>query len=381
MTTQAGGPLDTKECWAAVRTRNGEWDGRFVYGVTTTGVYCRPSCPSRRPLRCNVHFYRTAEEAEACGLRACLRCRPNETAPQSVRSAQIAEICAYIDSNLEEPMPLVDLSARAGLSPSHFQRLFRAALGVTPKQYIDARRSGSFKMKLRSGADVTAAIYEAGYSSSSRAYERGDTRLGMTPGEYRKGGLHVPITYVSALTPLGLMMVGATDRGLCFLQFGDSHADLLRELAKEYPRAELTAMREPHPREFQEWMDALQEHLKGKQMRLELPLDLRATAFQMEVWSYLQGIPYGSVQSYGEVAAGIGRPTAARAVARACASNRVAIVIPCHRVIRGSGELGGYRWGLARKRVLIDGERVAAKAGAVLHIGGIKADRSAEEAC
>jgi len=318
--------LNQDKCWDAVQKRDASQDGKFFFGVLTTGVYCRPSCPSRPPLRKNVRFFESSADAEREGLRPCLRCRP--------------------------------LAAkRAGLSLYHFQRSFKAIAGVTPGQYLEASRLKNLKRGLRKSKDVTEAVYEAGYGSSSRVYERADTRLGMTPNQYRQGGRNISITYATFNSPLGVIMVGATDRGLCFLQFGDTADQLLSALQKEYPSARIEAMREPCPPEFQKWMDALTEHLKGGQPHLDLPLDIRATAFQMRVWNYLQSIPYGEVQSYGEVASGIGLPNATRAVARACATNTVALVIPCHRVIRGTGQLGGYRWGLDRKRTLIDRER------------------------
>jgi AraC family transcriptional regulator of adaptative response/methylated-DNA-[protein]-cysteine methyltransferase len=270
------------------------------------------------------------------------------------------ELCRYIDSHSDSRVDLAELSARAGLSRFHLQRTFKAVVGVTPKQYADARRVANLKSGLKRAKDVTEAVYEAGFGSSSRVYERADTRLGMTPNQYRRGGEGVAITYASAETALGLMMIGATDRGICFLQFGESQGELLAALRKEYPKAQVEPMGDPRP-EFRQWMAALQKHLAGHAGRAahEIPLDIRATAFQMRVWNYLQTIPAGQVQSYGEVATGIGQPSAVRAVARACATNTVAIVIPCHRVIRGTGELGGYRWGLARKRALIDLERAA----------------------
>jgi AraC family transcriptional regulator of adaptative response/methylated-DNA-[protein]-cysteine methyltransferase len=245
------------------------------------------------------------------------------------------------------------------MSPFHFQRQFKAALGLTPRQFVESCRLQTLKGELRTQSSVTDAIYAAGFGSGSRVYERVDTRLGMTPMQYREGGKHVSISYVTVASALGRMMVGATDRGLCFVQFADSDAQLLELLHREYPSAQISTMAQPYPAQFLDWMNALEEHLRGQHPRLDLPLDLRATAFQMTVWRYLQSIPFGSVQSYSEVAAGIGRPSASRAVARACAANRVALVIPCHRVIRGTGELGGYRWGLERKRVLIDNERAA----------------------
>jgi AraC family transcriptional regulator of adaptative response/methylated-DNA-[protein]-cysteine methyltransferase len=270
---------------------------------------------------------------------------------------RIREICRYVETHSGDNLPLNDLARRAGLSPFHFQRSFKAVIGLTPRQYVEACRLKKLKSSLRKSNDVTEAVYDAGYGSSSRVYERADTRLWMTPNQYRQGGRSVTITHVTVESIVGLMMIGATDRGLCFVQFGESQEDLLRALAKEYPSARIEEMQAPYHPEFQKWIDALTAHLAGKQPRIELPLDIRATAFQMRVWNYLQSIPYGEVQSYGEVAAGIGQPAATRAVARACASNTVALAIPCHRVIRGTGELGGYRWGLPRKRALIDRER------------------------
>jgi len=351
--------LNSDRCWEAVQKRDASRDGQFFFGVLTTGVYCRPSCPSRPPLRKNVRFYESPADAEREGLRPCLRCRPLAALGADPNAERIRELCRYIEAHSDDPIKATDLAKRAGLSLYHFQRSFKAIVGLTPGQYLEASRLKRLKTSLRSSKDVTEAVYEAGYGSSSRVYERADTRLGMTPNQYRQGGRNVAITYVTVDSPVGLMMAAATDRGLCFVQFGDSPDDLLSSLRKEYPSATMEPMSKPHPPEFQKWMDALAQHLAGVQPHLDLPLDICATAFQMRVWNYLQSIPYGDVQSYAEVASGIGRPQAARAVARACASNTVAVVIPCHRVIRGTGELGGYRWGLARKRALIDRERAA----------------------
>jgi len=344
--------IDFEECWLAVTRRENR---PFVYGVLTTGVYCRPSCGSRMPLRKNVRFYETAADAERDGLRACRRCLPDG-------KDRVAEMCRYIEAHADRPPDLADLAARAGLSRFHVQRAFRAAMGVTPKEYAEAFRVRLLKRTLRVSGGVTEAVYEAGFGSSSRVYERADTRLGMTPAQHRKGGQGITITYASALSPVGLLIIGATDRGLCFVQFGESEEALSAALRREYPAAQIAPMGSPRPAQFDQWMAALMRHLEGAQPRLDLPLDVRATAFQMKVWKYLQTIPPGEVQSYGEVAAAIGAPRAVRAVARACASNTVAVAIPCHRVIRGTGELGGYRWGLERKRALIDRER-ARRAG------------------
>jgi AraC family transcriptional regulator of adaptative response/methylated-DNA-[protein]-cysteine methyltransferase len=348
----APGPAQDDLFWEADQRRDRAFDGHFFFGVLTTGVYCLPSCACRLPLRKNVRFFLDRDAAERAGLRPCLRCHPVD--PIATR---IQNICDRIRVCPGDPWPLADLAAQAGLSRFHFQRVFTAAVGLTPRQFVEASRLNSLKGNLRSRPSVTDAIYESGFGSSSRVYERIDTRLGMTPSQYREGGKQVVISYVAVPSALGRMMIGATDRGLCFIQFADRDEDLLDLLRAEYPAARIEPMREPYPQPFERWMTALRDHLSGQQPRLDLPLDLRATAFQMKVWRYLQSIPYGAVQSYAEVASGLGQPSAARAVAQACASNRVALVIPCHRVIRGTGELGGYRWGLDRKRVLIDQER------------------------
>ena len=334
--------LDQEKCWEAVTKRDRDQYGEFFFGVLTTGVYCRPWCAARQPLRKNVRFYETPRDAERNGLRACLRCRPLAAIGSDPNTERIQRLCRYIEENSEVSLKLEHLAAKAGLSVFHLQRSFKAIVGVSPKQYMEAIRLKKLKTSLK---------------SSSRVYERADTRLGMTPRQYRQGVRDVAITHVTVESPIGLMMIGATDRGLCFLQFGTNQNELLKGLKREYPAAKLEEMDKPYSAEFNSWVTALTQYIAGRQPHLDLPLDIRATAFQMRVWNYLQSIPYGSVQSYGEVAAGIGAPKSARAVARACASNTVALVIPCHRVVRGSGELGGYRWGLARKRTFIDQER------------------------
>jgi AraC family transcriptional regulator of adaptative response/methylated-DNA-[protein]-cysteine methyltransferase len=266
----------------------------------------------------------------------------------------IPQVAAYIEEHLEEDISLARLGKEAGLSPFHLQRTFKAAVGVTPKQYAEACRLRSLRKNLRAGEDILQSVFASGFGSPSRVYERVDTRLGMTPAEYKNGGVAVEITFVTVATSLGPLMIGATDRGLCFVQFGDNSPQLQDALRAEYPAADLKPMATPWPEPFHAWIAALEQHLSGNQRALDLPLDIRATAFQMKVWRYLQSIPQGEVRSYSEVAAAIGQPTATRAVATACANNRVALVIPCHRVIRASGELGGYRWGLNRKQKLLE---------------------------
>ena len=346
--------LDEEKCWRAVVERDRSQDGVFLYGVLTTKVFCRPGCAARKPLRTSVRFFETAAAAEAAGLRACLRCQPLNSTQDKFQAVR-----QYIRKNLQnnERLKLEALSRHFQLSPFHFQRTFKAAVGVTPRKYIQELRMQTLKEDLREGATVTQAVYGAGFSSGSRVYERAGTQLGMTPKQYRSGGLGVEITYAVAETPLGLMMLGATDRGLCFLEFGASLPELFESLASEYPAARRVPLAEPYPGDFNEWMNALAGYLEGERALGKLPLALHGTAFQLKVWNYLQTIPAGSVQSYTEVARGIGAPRAARAVARACAANCLAIVVPCHRVIRGDGGLGGYRWGLDRKRALLDTER------------------------
>ena len=343
--------------WEAVTRRDAASDGKFLYGVMTSRVYCRPSCPSRLPLRKNVRFYDDATSAERDGLRACRRCRPLDTTMKDRMVERIRSVCRYIDGHAGERLTLATLSAKAHLSAFHFQRTFKDVIGITPKQYVEAARVRALKTNLRQGRSATDAAYDSGFGSGSRVYERVDTRLGMTPKQYREGGKGTAISYAVSETPLGLMMIGATDRGLCFLQFDASRSKLLERLTLEYPSAQVTEMNSKRNAHFEAWMKALGEYLAGNGEQLDLPLDVRGTAFQMKVWNYLQRIPYGHVQSYAEVAQAIGAPKAVRAVANACASNHVALVIPCHRVIRGDGTLGGYRWGLDRKRTLIDTER------------------------
>jgi len=354
--------IDETRCWQAVQKRDAAFDGKFVYGVLTTKVFCRPGCASRIPLRKNVRFYATAAEAEADGLRACMRCKPLGSPGEAMRE-QFGRLCAYIRRNLDdhEALKLDALSKRAAMSPFHFQRKFKAVVGVTPRQYVEAVRMQTLKENLHEGESVTDAIYGAGFAAGSRVYDGACSRLGMTPMQYRSGGMNVEISYATADTPLGLVMIGATDRGLCFLEFGDSHQELLESLEQEYPAASRVPMAKPYSTEFTSWMQALAHFLEGERGLAQIPLVRNGTAFQLKVWRYLQTIPPGSVQSYAEVAEGIGQPKAARAVARACAANHIAVLIPCHRVIRGDGSLGGYRWGLERKRALLDAERGAAK--------------------
>ncbi|MBL8265734.1 bifunctional DNA-binding transcriptional regulator/O6-methylguanine-DNA methyltransferase Ada [Steroidobacter sp.] len=352
--------LNDEQRWDAVQRRDASRDGEFFYGVMTTGVYCRPSCKSRLALRKNVRFFGTPEDAERAGLRPCKRCRPTSGAT-NVLNQVVHELARQIDAEPERKFSLEQLAKRAGYSPFHLQRSFKAIIGSSPKEYQTAARVRTLKKELRNEAPVADAIYQAGFGSGSRVYEKADGQLGMTPSEYRSGGKGLTLSYASGQTPLGLMMIGATDRGICFLQFGDSERALLAELKQQFASAAVQAMPDSSRGEFESWIAALNRHLRGLEPRLDLPMDVRGTAFQLIVWRYLQQVPYGEVRSYSEVAEAIGKPSAARAVARACATNSVALLIPCHRVVRGTGELGGYRWGMQRKRVLLDTERAASK--------------------
>ena len=346
--------------WTAVLERDTRQDGRFVYAVATTGVFCRPSCPSRRPRRENVAFFSAPEEAERAGYRACRRCAPESSVAPAERT--VREACAYLEAHLDEPVTLETLGREIGVSPFHLQRMFKRVTGVSPKAYVNARRVERLKARLQQGDGVADATYEAGYGSGSRVYEQADAQLGMTPATYKRGGSGVTIRYGTTESPLGRLLVAVSERGVCAVTLGDSDGDLEAALRREYPQARIERTKEKDER-LEEWLGAVVRHLEGAQPSLALPLDVQATAFQRRVWQALQEIPYGATRSYGEIAAAIGQPQASRAVARACASNRVALIVPCHRVVRGdfeiSGEAGGYRWGAERKRRLLDREREA----------------------
>lgn len=350
--------LNEAKCWDAILQRSASEDGRFYFGVLTTGVYCRPSCPARQPLRKNVRFYESAGLAERDGLRPCLRCHPLSDSADEETIETIRRVCAHIRAHCEsgETLDLEALGEAAGWSPFHLHRTFKAVLGVTPKQFVDACRVTALKTKLRQGRSVTAAVYDAGFGSSSRVYERVDTKLGMTPGEYRQGGKNVFISYAFVKTPLGLLLVAATSRGLCSVEFGESPESLLEGLRREYREANIAESRAAEG-ELAAWTKALTQFLQGETAPLQLPIDVRATAFQLKVWRYLQTIPAGEVRTYGEVAKAIGEPGASRAVGTACGANKVALAIPCHRVIRGDHGMGGYRWGVERKAALLETEK------------------------
>jgi AraC family transcriptional regulator of adaptative response/methylated-DNA-[protein]-cysteine methyltransferase len=351
-------PVDPETAWRAVATRDARFDGRLVYAVSTTGIFCRPSCSSRRPLRHHVRLFATPGEARAAGFRPCRRCTPErDLAPTA---AVVERVRTHIDAHLDERLTLERLAAVAGLSPAHLQRSFKARLGLSPRDYVRARRAERFKSEVRKGRSVTEALYDAGYSSGSRLYENAYAQLGMTPGAYRRGGQGVEIRYsIAPSSAYGRLLVGSTAKGVCAVQLGDSESGLEASLRAQYPRASLRRDDEA----LAATLAAILAHLDGGVQRLDLPIDVAATAFEWRVWKALQQIPYGETRSYGEVAAGLGQPRAARAVARACASNRVALLVPCHRVVRGDGSAGGYRWGAARKRRLLEEEKARAGGG------------------
>jgi AraC family transcriptional regulator of adaptative response/methylated-DNA-[protein]-cysteine methyltransferase len=334
--------------WDALAGRDRAMDGVFFYAVRTTGVYCRPSCPSRRPKPENVVFFRNRTAAERAGFRPCKRCKPERESQTNVKSELVEKVCRYIDAHPDQAATLDVLSGAMGLSPFHLHRTFKALTGITPRAYADSRRLNSLKAGLREGHSVTRSLYDAGYGSSSRLYERASAQLGMTPSRYRKQGSGVTIRYAIAETPIGRLLLAATSRGICSIQFGNSDTALEGTLRKEYPQAEIVRA----DKQLNGWVRTIRERIRGDGTG-SLPLDIRATAFQRLVWEELRAIPSGSTRSYGDIAKRIGQPRASRAVARACATNPVAVAIPCHRVVREDGALGGYRWGVQRKLKLL----------------------------
>ncbi|HSZ60174.1 MAG TPA: bifunctional DNA-binding transcriptional regulator/O6-methylguanine-DNA methyltransferase Ada [Terriglobales bacterium] len=373
---QIDAQIDSRR-WQAVLDRDPSLDGVFVFAVSSTGVFCRPSCPAKRPHRKNVRFFGDPLQAEQSGYRACLRCRP-KAVDGNPRSQLIRAICRYIerhiaDQQLEDRLTLRHLAREFRRSSFHLQRTFKSVLGVSPKAYIDAVRLRSVKQNLQAGHDVTTALYAAGYGSSSRLYERTAAQLGMTPEKYRRGAVAAVVRYTIADSPLGRMLIAATDKGICSIQFAERSPDnsagndndrndadtkrsdeqLQQGLMREFP----FATRRRDDGALQPWKNTLARVIRGQEPNSSLPLDIRATAFQRRVWEALQEIPRGETRSYSAVAEKIGMPKATRAIARACATNPVAVVIPCHRVVRQDGNRGGYRWGIDRKDQLLALER------------------------
>ncbi|MGN6109419.1 MAG: bifunctional DNA-binding transcriptional regulator/O6-methylguanine-DNA methyltransferase Ada [Kofleriaceae bacterium] len=346
--------LDDEARWAAVAARDPSADDQFYYSVKTTGVYCRPSCPARLARRSNVAFHATCVDAERAGFRACRRCRPDEPPRAARQAAIVAEACRAIDA-AEEPLDLDTLAATVGVSRFHFHRMFKAVTGVTPKAYAAARRAEQVRSELARSATVTEAIYGAGFHSSGRFYEASGKLLGMTPTRFRAGGAGVAIRFALGQCSLGSILVAASDIGVCMILLGDDPEALAQDLQDRFPSAELVGG-DP---EFERWVATVVGCVEAPHLGLDLPLDIRGTAFQQRVWRALSEIPAGATASYAEIANKIGAPSAVRAVAQACAANALAVAIPCHRVIRRDGDLSGYRWGVERKRALIAREVTA----------------------
>jgi AraC family transcriptional regulator of adaptative response/methylated-DNA-[protein]-cysteine methyltransferase len=351
-----------------VQQRDRRADGTFVYAVSTTRIYCRPTCPSRRPRRENVAFYATPGDAERAGYRPCRRCRPDTAGVRDDGAHHAERARAFIDHRLaaapSEPVTLTAIAGAVGLSPYHLQRTFKRAIGITPAEYVRAQRGERLRSALRSGDTVSAAVYGAGYGSASRVYDDDAPGLGMTPGAYRRGGSGVRMRYVILDSPLGRLLVAATARGVCAVTLGDADEPLERALADEYPNAQRERVAPEAVSHagtaaddaLAAWAAAIRTHL-GQGGELRVPIDVGGTAFQRRVWAALQAIPYGETRSYGELATAVSAPTAVRAAASACARNPVALVVPCHRVLRSGGALGGYRWGVERKQRLLEAER------------------------
>ncbi len=337
--------------WAAVLARDPAADGKFFYSVATTGVYCRPSCAARTPRPENVAFHATAAEAEQAGFRPCRRCQPDQSPLAERQAALVADLCRLIE-NAERAPSLQELADHAGLSTYHLHRVFRTVTGLTPREYASGRRAGRVRAELASSATVTEAIYGAGYNTGSRFYEQSNRLLGMTPTRYRAGGAGMEIRFAVGECSLGAILVAASERGVCAILLGDDPDALARDLQDRFQRADLIG----GDAGFEQLVAQVVGFVEAPGLGLDLPLDVRGTAFQQRVWQALREIPAGATASYSEIARRIGAPQAVRAVAGACAANALAVAIPCHRVVRNDGGLAGYRWGVERKRALLDRE-------------------------
>lgn len=344
--------LSEETFWQAVLHRDPSFDNVFFYGVRSTSIYCRPICPSRKPNRNQVLFFSSCREAESAGYRPCKRCQPKCAATPNSALTKILAICRYIEAEVERIPTLAELGKHVGISPTHLQRIFKQMIGVTPFQYADACRIKRLKERLQQGDTITSALYETGYGASSRLYEKAPQQLGMTPACYQRCGRGETIRYTIICSPLGQLLVAATNKGLCSVRLGETATDLEQELKQEFQNALLV----PDDEDLHNWTQILVNYLSGNSHLPELPLDVQATAFQLRVWETLRMIPIGTTASYSDIAQAIGQPKSVRAVARACATNPVALIIPCHRVVQKNGGLGGYRWGVSRKKALLNFE-------------------------
>jgi AraC family transcriptional regulator of adaptative response/methylated-DNA-[protein]-cysteine methyltransferase len=341
------------ELWQAVVAKDQRYDGQFVFGVNSTKIYCRPSCPSRRANRDRVTFYALPEAAAHAGFRACKRCQPERARVLDPQIELVQTVCRHLDSGEAEEVKLADLAAKTGVSLFHLQRTFKSVMGISPRQYAAARRFGQFKTSVKEGDTITDALYDSGFNSSSRLYENAASELGMTPATYSRGGKGTNINYTIVDSPLGRLLVAITERGICSVTMGDSDRVLEKTLRTEFSEANI----ERTDGRLRETVSKVLKHLNGKEPHFDLAVDIRATAFQRQVWEKLRAIPYGQTVSYSDVAKALGKPGAVRAVGHACATNPVALVIPCHRVVREDKSLGGYRWGLERKQRLLEQEK------------------------
>lgn len=351
--TSVNGLIDTAQDsrWLAIKNRDKAADGQFVYAVKTTGVYCRPSCPSRRAKVEHIEFFADNHAAELAGFRPCKRCQPTELSKEQQQAEKISQACRLIEQ-AETPLKLDELAAKLNLSPFHFHRLFKAFTGLTPKAYATATRSARIRTQLAGQGSVTDAIFDAGYNSSGRFYEQSNQLLGMTPTRYRKGGRDATLRFAVGESSLGAILAAKSDLGICAILLGDDPLQLVQQLQDKFPQAELIG----GDAEFEQWFAQVVGLVEAPQLGLDLPLDIRGTAFQQRVWQALREIPVGKTASYADIAAKVGSPKAVRAVAGACAANILAVAIPCHRVIRQDGALSGYRWGVERKKRLLEKE-------------------------
>jgi len=346
--------ISDSEALKAVRNRDTRYDGKFVFAVVTTGVFCRPSCKSRQANPENIRFYESTIQARQAGFRACKRCSPERPFADD---GKLIAVARYIESHADETLTLATLASLFKLSPAHLQKSFKSSIGMSPKAFQDGIRQQQFKALLKKGESVTDAVFAAGYGSSSRVYEQASGKLGMTPGAYKSGAAGEQISYSCGLTRFGCLMLAATDKGVCFAMFGDDENELRQKLNEEFPKA--ITERSVDDDQIKQWYEQINQFLSAGFPKPNIPLDIRGTAFQMRVWAFLQSINEGDVVSYSDVAVGIGQPTAIRAAATACAKNRIALLVPCHRVLRGDGGIGGYRWGVDTKRHLLSLEAQA----------------------